>query len=114
MSSDLGHATPSRLSWSGVRPTVASRDPLSDDQVRAWSTTGQRRRSLLYGGAAALGLLAWAALKATGAIHSQHDLPATSCFVPADVIVIAAALGAAARCAPEHSSGTAWRLLAWA
>jgi diguanylate cyclase (GGDEF)-like protein len=115
MRSDVSHAlSPYRLHWSSFRPAGVARDPLGDERARAWSTTGQRRRSLALGGAVAAVALLWAAWKLTGVAHARRGTAGTLFFVPADVVVIVAALGAAARCAPEHAERAAWRLLAGA
>jgi diguanylate cyclase (GGDEF)-like protein len=115
MSSDFGHAaSPGRLNWSSFRPAHVGGNPLGDAHAGGWSTTGQRRRSLVFGGAVAVVLVLWLIWRTTGLARGDHDLPATLFFVPADLVVMLAAFGAAARCAPDQSSGAAWRLVAYA
>jgi diguanylate cyclase (GGDEF)-like protein len=89
-----------------------ARDPLRDERARAWSTTDQRRRSLAYGGTVAVVVVLWALWTLTGVAHTRHGTVATLLFIPADLAVMVAALGAAARCGREHAERTAWRLLA--
>ena len=113
MEPDAGHAlSPSRLHWSSFRPAGVARDLLGDERARAWSTAGQRRRSLAFGGTVVAIILLWAAWKLSGIAHTRTV--GTLFFLPADLAVMIAALGAAARCAPEHAARTAWRLLACA
>jgi two-component system, cell cycle response regulator len=103
-----------RPSWASLRPTVSGRELFGEDRAGAWSTAGQRRRSIAYGSAALAVLALWLVFKSADAGHGSHDIAATAFFVPAALVAMLAALGAAARCAPEHGSGTAWRLLAYA
>jgi two-component system, cell cycle response regulator len=115
MCPDVGQASaPSRLHWSSFRPAGVGRDPLGDECARAWSTTGQRRRSLAFGGAVVAVTLLWAAWMASNVAHTRRATVGSLFVVPADVAVMIAALGAAARCASEHAARTAWRLVACA
>jgi two-component system, cell cycle response regulator len=105
---------PVRLHWSSFRPPNVSDDPIRDARARGWATAAQRRRSLIFGGGLIILLVLWGAWQAFAPSGSHHALVGTLFFVPADAIATLAALGAAARCAPEHSARTAWRLLACA
>jgi two-component system, cell cycle response regulator len=105
---------PLRRNWSSFRPANVGGDPIRDERARGWSTAAQRRRSFVFSGALAVILVLWAAWKVFVPTGSHHALVGTLFFVPADIVAIVAALGAAARCAPEHPARRAWRLLACA
>ena len=106
--------TPVRPHWSSFRPPSVGDDPIRDERARGWATPAQRRRSLIIGGALTVLLILWGAWEALVPAGSHRALVGTLFFVPADVVAMLAALGAAARCAPERSARTAWRLLACA
>jgi two-component system, cell cycle response regulator len=105
---------PVRRHWSSFRPAAVGDDPICDDRARGWATVAQRRRSLVFGGALTTLLALWCAWQSVVPAGAHQALVGTLFFVPADVVATLAALGAAARCAPEPSARTAWRLLACA
>jgi hypothetical protein len=105
-------AMPVRLHWSSFRPPNVGDDPVRDERARGWSTPAQRRRSLIFGGALTALLVLWGAWQAFAPAGSHHALIGTLFFVPADIVATLVALGAAARCGPQPSARTAWRLLA--
>ena len=105
---------PVRPHWSSFRPPNVSDDPILDERARGWATAAQRQRSLIFGGALTALLILWCAWQALVPAESHNALVGTLFFVPADVVATLAALGAAARCAPQHSARTGWLLLACA
>jgi two-component system cell cycle response regulator len=110
----LPDRTPVRLHWSSFRPPNVGDDPIRDDRAGGWATVAQRRRSLIFGGALTVLLIVWTMWQALAPAGAHHAVVGTLFFVPADVVATVAALGAAARCGPEHSARRAWRLLACA
>jgi two-component system, cell cycle response regulator len=103
---------PVRPHWSSFRPPNVGDDPIRDERARGWSTAAQRQRSLIFGGALIALVVVWGAWQAFVPAGSHHALIGTLFFVPADIVATLVALGAAARCGPQPSARTAWRLLA--